>query len=178
MDQLDGSPVMRTSTLLVAVGGAAACIYLYRRSQLPPERRDLVARRAMNERIAPILLRHGAADGERTGIGVVEHVGRASGVVRRTLVHPIPLGDAFAIPMAYGERGQWPQNVIAAGRCRLQFHDSVYSLSNPRAMDGAQIAGLPKAEEAIVRAVGRRFLLMDVESVASGRLEVRASARA
>ncbi|MGD0247548.1 MAG: hypothetical protein ABSB75_00695 [Candidatus Limnocylindrales bacterium] len=161
---------MRKSTLLVAVVGAAACIYLYRRSRLPPERRDLVARRAMNERIAPILLRHGAADGERTGIGIVEHVGRVSGVARRTLVHPIPLGDRFAILLAYGERGQWPRNVIAAGCCRLQFHDSVYSLSIPRVMDGAQVEGLPKAEEVIGRAVGGRFLLMDVESVVPGRL--------
>jgi hypothetical protein len=162
---------MRKSVLLMAVVGTASGLYLYRRSRLPVERRDLLLRRTMNERLTPILMRHGAADGEWTGLGVVEHVGRMSGKLRRTLVHPIPLGDRFAIPLAYGEKGQWPQNVIAAGRCRLQYHDSVYELTNPRAMDGAQIDGLPAAEEMIGRAVGGRYLLLEVESVAPGRLE-------
>jgi hypothetical protein len=168
---------MRKSTLFVAVVAAAAGIYLYRRSQLPVECRDRLLRRTMNERLAPVMLRHGAADGERTGLGVVEHVGRVSGLVRQTLVHPIPLGDRLAIPLAYGERGQWPQNVIAAGCCRLQFHDSVYSLSNPRVMDGAEVEGLPRADEMIGRVVGGRYLLLDVVSVVQGRLEADASAR-
>jgi deazaflavin-dependent oxidoreductase (nitroreductase family) len=162
---------MRKCFLLGAVVGAAAGLYLYRRSQLPIERRDLLLRRTMNERLTPILVRHGAADGERTGLGVIEHVGRISGKLRRTLVHPIPVGDRFAIPLAYGEKGQWPQNVLAAGRCRLQYHDSVYDLANPRAVDGAAIEGLPAVDERIARAVGGRYLLLDVESVAPGRLE-------
>jgi hypothetical protein len=168
---------MRKSVLLAGVVGVAAGLYLYRRSRLPIERRDLLLRRTMNERLTPILVRHGAADGERTGLGVVEHVGRVSGKLRQTLIHPIPLGDRFAIPLAYGEKGQWPQNVIAAGCCRLQFHDSVYSLSNPRVMDGAEVEGLPKADEMIGRVVGGRYLALDVVSVVQGRLEADASAR-
>ena len=162
---------MRKSTLLAAVVGAAAGLYLYRRSKLPVERRDLALRRAMNERLTPIMLQHGAADGPRTGLGVVEHVGRVSGTVRRTLVHPIPLGDRFALPLAYGERGQWPQNVMAAGCCRLQFHDSVYKLTNPRVVDGSQVEGLPRLDEMIVRPFGAPYLLMDVESTGPGRFE-------
>jgi len=162
---------MRKSVFFAGVVGAAAGLYLYRRSRLPIERRDLLLRRAMNERLTPILVRHGAADGERTGLGVVEHVGRASGVVRQTLVHPIPVGDRFAIPLAYGEKGQWPQNVIAAGRCRLQYHDAVYELTHPRVVDGADIEGLPAVDEMIGRTVGGRYLVLEVEWVEPGRLE-------
>ena len=160
---------MRRSTLLLVVAGGAAAAYLYRRSRQPLERRDLRARRAMNDRLAPILLRHGAADGPRTGLGVVEHVGRVSGTLRRTLVHPVPLGDRFAIPLPYRDKGQWPQNVIAAGCCRLQFHDSVYALSNPRVMNADLVEGLPGVERALVRALGGACLVLDVDSVAVGR---------
>jgi deazaflavin-dependent oxidoreductase (nitroreductase family) len=145
--------------------------YLYQRSKLPVEHRDLALRRLMNERLTPIFIGHGAADGERTGLGIVEHVGRKSGVLRRTLIHPIVMGDRVAIPLAYTEKGQWPQNVIAAGCCRLQFHDHVYRLANPRAVDGSEIEDLPPAEKAIGRAVGGRYLLLDVDAVAPGRFE-------
>jgi hypothetical protein len=165
---------MRKIVLVAGAVAAAAGVYLYRRSKLPVERRDLWMRRAMNERLAPIFLRHGAADGERTGLGVVEHVGRKSGVVRRTLIHPIVMGGQVAIPLAYTERGQWPQNVLAAGCCRLQFHDRVYRLTNPRAVDGSEIVYLPKPEATLGRFVGGRYLLLDVESVAPGRFEGKA----
>jgi hypothetical protein len=158
---------MRRLIVIALVVGAA--IYLYRRSKLPEERRDLTLRRAMNERLTPILLRHGAADGSHTGLGVVEHLGRKSGTVRRTLIHPIVLGDRVAIPAPYAEGGQWPRNVLAAGCCRLQFRDSIYSLSNPRVIEGALIEDLPASEKLIGRVTGGRFLLMDVDSVVSGR---------
>jgi hypothetical protein len=161
---------MRKSRFLLAVAAVAVGLYLFRRSRLPRERRDRFLRRTMNERLTPILLRHGAADGPRTGLGIVEHVGRASGTLRRTIIHPIPLADRFALPLSYGENAPWPQNVMAAGRCRLQYRDSVYKLTNPRAVGGSQIEGLPRAEEMIGRMVGDRYLLMDVDSVAPGRL--------
>jgi hypothetical protein len=169
--------LVRKSVGLAVMVGAAAGVYFYRRSKLPVERRDLFLRRTMNDTLTPILLGRGAANGERTGFGVVEHVGRVSGTLRTTLVHPIPLGDRLAIPMAYGERGQWPQNVLAAGCCRVQFRDLVYSLSNPRAVDASLIEGLPRTEEMIGRAVGGRYLLMDVDAVVPGRLEERAGER-
>jgi deazaflavin-dependent oxidoreductase (nitroreductase family) len=162
---------MRKSTLAVLVAGSAAAYYLVRRSRLPIERRDLLMRRTMNERLAPILMRYGAIDGTRTGFGVIEHVGRVSGTRRRTMVHPIPLGDRVAVPLAFGEKAQWPQNVVAAGRCRVQFRDHVYSLTNPRPQDGAEIEGLPRVDGAIGRAFGGRYLVMDVDSVVPGRFE-------
>jgi hypothetical protein len=157
---------------LVAVVTVVALVaYLYRRSKLPEERRDLALRRAMNERLTPVLLRYGAANGSRNGLGVVEHVGRKSGAVRRTLIHPIVMRDRVAIPVPYAEGGQWPRNVLAAGCCRLQFRDSIYALSNPRIVQGALIEDLPASERLIGRVTGGRFLLLDVEAVAPGRFE-------
>ncbi len=160
---------MRRSTLLVAAAGVAAGVYVVRRSRVPLESRDLLARQVMNRRLTPLLVRGGAANGARTGLGIVEHVGRVSGTVRRTLVHPIPLGDRFAIPLPYRDKGQWTRNVMAAGCCRLQFHDSVYMLTNPRVMDAEMVQGLPLAERSIVRVVGGGCLVMDVQSMAPGR---------
>ncbi len=160
---------MRKLIVIALVAGLGA--YLYHRSQLPEERRDLLLRRTMNERLTPILLRHGAARGGRTGIGVVEHVGRKSGAVRRTLIHPIVLADRVAVPVPYAEGGQWPRNVLAAAGCRVQFRDHVYALSNPRLVQGSEIADLPMAESVIGRLTGGRFLLLDVVSVEPDRFE-------
>jgi hypothetical protein len=157
--------------LLVIALAAGLGYYLYRREQLPEEKRDLLLRRLMNERLTPVLLRSGVTTGSRTGIGVVEHIGRKSGVVRRTLIHPVVMEERVAIPVPYAEGGQWPRNVLAAGCCRLQFRDSIYSLSNPRVVEGALIEDLPKSEALIGRVTGGRFLLLDVESVAPGRFE-------
>ena len=169
---------MRKSTLLAAAIGVAAGVYVVRRSQVPLERRDLLARQVMNRRLTPLLVRGGAANGARTGFGIVEHVGRVSGTVRRTLVHPIPLGDRLAIPVPYRDKGQWPRNVIAAGCCRLQFRDSVFTLTNPRVMEADLVADLPVVERSLVRLVGGACLVMDVESVVPGRFaDADASAR-
>jgi hypothetical protein len=160
---------MRKLFAIALIAGAG--YYLYRRSQLPEEKRDLFLRRVMNERLTPVLLNSGVTGGSHTGVGVVEHVGRKSGTVRRTLIHPIVLADRIAVPVPYAEGGQWPRNVLAAGYCRLQFRDHVYTLSNPRVVQGSEIADLPKAEQVIGRVTGGRFLLMDVKSAEPGRFE-------
>ncbi len=160
---------MRKSVLAVTVLGVVGGAYIVYRAQQPRERRDRWARRLMNERIAPVLLERGVADGEHAEIGVVEHVGRVSRKLRRTLVHPIPLGDRFALPLAYGEGAEWPKNVLAAGACRLQYRGRTFGLCNPRPMAGDEIEGLPRSEAVIGKAFGSRFLVLDVsesESVA------------
>ncbi len=160
---------MRRPLLAVTVLGVVGGAYIVYRSRLPLAERDRWARRVMNERIAPALLKRGVANG-RAEIGVVEHVGRVSGKVRQTLVHPIALGDRIALPLAYGEEGQWPKNVLAGGGCRLQYHGNVYALCNPRAMQGDEIEGMPRSELVIGHAFGNRFLVLDVVTVAPGEL--------
>ncbi len=151
--------------------GALAGGYLARRSTVPVPERDRWARRLMNERIAPVLMERGIARGEHAGTGVIEHVGRVSGTLRHTLVHPVPLGDRFAVPLPYGPEAHWPKNVLSAGRARLEYRGKVYELANPCAMDGPEIDGLPRVEELIGRAIGGRWLVAEVASVREGDLE-------
>jgi hypothetical protein len=161
---------MRKRTILLAAG-AVAGIYLYQRSKTPIERRDLAARRFMNERLTPILLSRGATNGTRNGIGVVEHVGRKSGTVRRTLIHPVLLDGRVAIPLPYRDQGQWTRNVLAAGCCRLQFRDQVYSLTAPHVLRADDIDGLPAFERWIAKAISGDCLVAEVSSVVPGRFE-------
>ncbi len=154
--------------LTVAAAGAG---YVAWRSRIPTEQRDRWGRRLMNERIAPALMERGLARGEHAGIGIVEHVGRSSGTVRRTLVHPVPLGDRFAVPLPYGAEAHWPKNVLAAGRARLEYRGRTYELVNPRPVGWAEIEDMPRSEALIGRLIGGRFLVADVASVAERGFE-------
>ncbi len=157
--------------VIVGVLVATAAGYIILRSKTPPEKRDLRMRRVMNERIAPVLMRRGMPQGEHAPFAIVEHVGRKSGIVRRTVIHPIPLDGRFAISLAYGEAGQWPRNILAAGCARLEYRGEIYELANPRVLLGSEIEGLPGIEKGIGRLFGGQFLVADVASVAPGTFE-------
>ena len=65
--------------------------------------------------------------------GVLEHVGRTSGTVRRTALmafrrHP----DRWVIALTYGSDVQWLRNVVAAGGCRLLSRGRWVDLKDPR----------------------------------------------
>jgi hypothetical protein len=150
------------------VGSGAA--YIAWRSRIPNAQRDRWGRRLMNERIAPALMSLGLARGKHAGTGIVEHVGRSSGTVRRTLIHPVPLGDRFAVPLPYGPEAHWPKNVLAAGRARLEYRGRIYELANPCAAGWADIEGMPRVEALIGRLIGGQFLVADVASVEEGTL--------
>ncbi|HEX2142788.1 MAG TPA: nitroreductase family deazaflavin-dependent oxidoreductase, partial [Candidatus Limnocylindria bacterium] len=52
--------------------------------------------------------------------GVLEHVGRRSGMVRRTPLNIFPRGNGvWVVALTYGPGVQWLRNVEAAGRCRV-----------------------------------------------------------
>ena len=85
-----------------------------------------------NERLNPWLLKRGLAGGRRSEIGMIEHVGRKTGAVHLTPIHPTFTADGQVwIPVPYGEMSQWAQNIIAAGHARLQWHDTLYDLDQP-----------------------------------------------
>ena len=158
----------------LAVGltvGAAGAGYVAWRSRLPTEQRDRWVRRLMNERIAPALMERGLARGEHARTGIVEHVGRSSGTVRRTLIYPVPLSNRFAVPLPYGPDAHWPKNVFAAGRARLEYRGRIHELVNPRPMGWAEIEDIPWSDALIGRFIGGRFLVADIASVTEGGFE-------
>jgi deazaflavin-dependent oxidoreductase (nitroreductase family) len=67
------------------------------------------------------------------GFGILEHVGRRSGTVRRTPVSIIRRGpDRYVFTLYYGPDVQWVRNVLAAGGCRVRMRGRWIRLVEPR----------------------------------------------
>ena len=49
----------------------------------------------------------------------------SDGTRHLTPVHPVSTADGFRIIVPLGRSRQWARNVIAAGHCRMQLHDTV-----------------------------------------------------
>lgn len=106
----------------------------------------------------PWLVRRGVVASSKGEIGLLEHIGRKSGVVRVTPVHPIRTPDGFRIMVPLGVESQWAQNVVAAGHCRLQVGDMVYELDQPLLVTASGVDGLPKPAIGAMEWLGFRYL--------------------
>jgi deazaflavin-dependent oxidoreductase (nitroreductase family) len=129
----------------------------------------------VNRTVNPWLLERGLAGGKHSEIGPLEHVGRRSGLVRLTPVHPEPTATGFRIVVPLGARSEWARNVLAAGRCRIGLHEQVYELASPRLVSPAVLDDLPPAMRACMVALGFRYLLLETIAVMPGRLEANES---
>jgi deazaflavin-dependent oxidoreductase (nitroreductase family) len=125
----------------------------------------------MNERVNPFLLERGLAGGGRSELGTLEHVGRTTGTVRRTPVHPVVSGDTVRIVVPLGLRSQWARNVLAAGRCRLQLHDTVYELDRPVLLPAGAMADLPGTSRWLGDFMGFMYLCLRRAGEHPGTLE-------
>lgn len=67
--------------------------------------------------------------------GVIHHRGRRSGRTYTTPVVVRPTADGFVIPLAFGERADWFQNVRAAGGCEIHWNGTTYSVVDPVVID-------------------------------------------
>ena len=65
------------------------------------------------------------------GFGIVIHVGRRSGVVRRTPVNVFHRGDRYVIALTYGADSQWVRNVLAAGELDVEIRGRRVHLTAP-----------------------------------------------
>jgi hypothetical protein len=112
----------------------------------------------VNRVIDPWLVRRGLIGGSRGELGLIEHVGRASGMVRRTPIHPMRTADGFRIIVPIGERSEWARNVLAAGQCRLVLGDRLFELDTPVLETPAEVPGLPRPVCALFEWLGFRYL--------------------
>ncbi len=129
----------------------------------------------MNTLVNPGMMRRGLAGGRSSEIGMLEHIGRRSGVRRLTLVHPEPTADGFRIMVPLGRDSQWARNVLAAGHCRLQLHGHVYQLDEPTMVPASMVTGLPAVLQRVEGALGFQYLLLRRFTVAEGSLEAEAT---
>jgi deazaflavin-dependent oxidoreductase (nitroreductase family) len=124
----------------------------------------------VNSVVNPWLLRRGLAGGRHSEIGTLEHIGRKSGIRRLTLVHPEPTPTGFRFVVPLGTQSEWARNVLAAGRCRVQLHEQVFELAEPRSVSPNELTDLPRFLRAVMAALGFRYLTLRTVSVEAGSL--------
>ncbi len=128
---------------LLVVGGAIgfAANRVWRELNKPAPDQFPWLRQRMNDTVNPWLMEHGIPGSATAGIATLEHVGRKSGTTYFTPVHPTLRDEEILIPAPLGVGSQWARNVLAAGRARLQFHETLHELDRPELITVAE-AGL------------------------------------
>ncbi|HEX6139083.1 MAG TPA: nitroreductase family deazaflavin-dependent oxidoreductase [Candidatus Limnocylindria bacterium] len=112
----------------------------------------------VNRVVNPWLVRRRIVGGSRGELALIEHVGRKSGTVRQTPIHPMPTEDGYRIIVPIGEQSQWVRNVLAAGRCRLIVGDRVVELDEPKLEAPAEVPGVPGPVRSLFGWLGFRYL--------------------
>ena len=106
----------------------------------------------------PLVIRLGLVGGRRSPWAYLEHVGRRTGTTYRTPVLPRRIPDGYEIPLPYGADAQWVQNVLAAGHARLQVHETIHELVQPRIIEAADTQSLTRYERWRGTRLGYQYL--------------------
>ena len=124
----------------------------------------------MNERVNPFLVGHGVSGEPASEIGILEHVGRRSGIRRLTPVHPEPISDGFRIMVPLADRSEWARNVLATGHCRLELRGTIHELDEPVLLCPADVEGIAGPVRWATSALGFRYLRLHRFAEAPGTL--------
>lgn len=125
----------------------------------------------VNSIVNPTMLRRGLAGGRASEIGTIEHFGRTTGIRRLTPVHPEPTPGGFRIIVPLGPHSQLARNVLAAGHCRLQFHELVYDLDEPTMVPAGVVDNLPAAVRSVASGLGFEYIKLRTFGTNPGMLE-------
>lgn len=143
---------MRKLMILGALGAAAYAFARWWR------RNRRAGTQFVNRIVNPWLDRRGLITGSRGELALVEHVGRRTGTVRRTPIHPMETADGYRIIVPVGEQSEWARNVLAAGHCRLVIGERVLDLDRPALETPSEVPGLPGPVCALFEWLGFRYL--------------------
>jgi hypothetical protein len=124
----------------------------------------------LNRVANPALVRRGLSGSGKTEIATLEHFGRKSGTRHLTPIHPVPIEAGFRITVPLGMRSEWAKNVVAAGHCRMQLHDTVYDLDEPQLLPPHAMPELGAAAQLGGRA-GMLYLRLHTFGEHEGALE-------
>ncbi len=161
----------KTITLLAlgaAVGVAADRLATELRKPAPDQFPWL--RHQVNEKVNPWLLAHDVPGSAKAEIATLEHVGRRTGAVHLTPVHPTLRDDSLLIPAPLGVGSQWAQNILASGSARLRLHETVYVLDRPEFIAVTDTGFYPPPFAAPLDRMGWRYMRLHVVSAAPGEL--------
>jgi len=157
---------VRRFLLFVGALAAAGAVLLMAWSRNPR-----MGTRFTNEVLNPALVRRGGSGVGRSELGTLEHVGRRTGTRHLTPIHPVPTEDGFKIIVPLGTRSHWVQNVLAAGHCRLQLHDTVYDLDEPVLLAAGEMPDMPGPAGRALDRLGVEYLLLRRFAERPGALE-------
>jgi len=68
----------------------------------------------------------------------VEHVGRKSGTVRRTVIMAFRKGDVITLALTYGPDVDWLKNIRATGGCRMHLGSRLLTLGPSTRIEAAE----------------------------------------
>jgi deazaflavin-dependent oxidoreductase (nitroreductase family) len=86
--------------------------------------------------------------------GILEHVGRTSGLAYRTPLNVFRAPGGFVVLIGYGTQSDWLRNVLAAGGGEVTYRRKRYVVSEPQLLaDGAGRALLPPPMRMVSRVV-------------------------
>jgi deazaflavin-dependent oxidoreductase (nitroreductase family) len=112
----------------------------------------------VNRVVDPWVVREGIVEKSEGEIGLIEHVGRKSGIVRVSPVHPVRTEDGFRIVVPLGLESEWAHNVLTAGRCRLQIGETVYELDEPMLISPMLVEEIPPLVQHMMVWLGFQYL--------------------
>lgn len=130
-------------------------------------------RRQVNENVNPWLLEHNIPGSAKAEIATLEHVGRVSGATYHTPVHPTLRDDTMLIPAPLGVGSQWAQNVVHAGRARLQLHEMLYDVDRPELITVAETGFFAAPIAVPFDRMGWRYLRLHVVASTPGAFAMR-----
>jgi hypothetical protein len=137
---------------------------------LPPAGPSLVVRIVMGPltRLLNPLIRKLAGRRHFRMAAQIRHVGRRSGRQYVTPAGARLAGQEIVIPLTFGNRSDWAQNVLAAGGCSIRLAGRDYVAARPEILGREQARPLVRsafspAERASFRLLGiRQFLRLQV----------------
>jgi deazaflavin-dependent oxidoreductase (nitroreductase family) len=142
----------------IAIGSAvvvAGAVGMWRRNRR-------VGTAFVNSVVNPFMLRRGLTGGARSELGTLEHLGRKSGILRRTPVRPVPTAHGFRIVVPLADESEWARNVLAAGHCQLEWRSNVYTLDEPRLVAAQECDDLAMPVRLAASLLGFRYMLLRV----------------
>ena len=143
----------RRSTLVaVSVAAVASLVLIWRNYN----RR--MGAGVVNRIVNPVLLGRGLTGGAHSELGAIEHVGRVTGMIRRTPVRPVPTPDGFRIVVPLAGESQWARNVLAAGQCRILWRGVIYELDEPHLVPAAECKDLLAPIRLLTSALGVQYM--------------------
>jgi deazaflavin-dependent oxidoreductase (nitroreductase family) len=158
----------RLVIVLGLLGGTIGAVAWWRRH-------SRIGAEYVNRVIDPWLVGRGIVEKSEGELGLVEHVGRVSGIIRVTPVHPVATADGYRIVVPLGAASQWAQNVVAAGRCRVQVGGVVHELDEPRLVSPIKVAGIPPIVAHFMDWLGFRYMLLHQFAEHEGTLAAQTS---